>query len=61
MKNKTQFQGNGKWFNECWHIEGLTVNNADNVTINFEDNLMQEVFLNGKLAWNNGDRLRANN
>jgi hypothetical protein len=51
--SKQQLTMNGKTFKECWFREDLIINDNDDLIVNFIDNRMSEIFLNGKKIWSN--------
>ena len=46
-----QLPMNGKTFNECWSITDLNVNDNDDVIVNFINEQMINVFVNGQKVW----------
>tara|TARA_R110000765_G_scaffold250772_1_gene352292 strand:- start:243 stop:407 length:165 start_codon:yes stop_codon:yes gene_type:complete len=54
MKKKMQIPMNGKTFNECWFITDVEIKDNDNVVVNFINEQMTNVFVNGnKISINN--------
>jgi len=51
MKNKMQIPMNGKTFNECWFITDVEIKDNDNVVVNFINDHMINVFVNGNKIW----------
>jgi len=51
MNKKMQLPMNGKTFNECWSITDLNVNDNDDVIVNFINEQMINVFVNGQKVW----------
>ena len=41
----------GKTFNECWSISNVEVSDNDNVVVNFINEQMINVFVNGFKVW----------
>ena len=41
----------GKTFNECWFISNVEVSDNDNVVVNFINEHMINVFVNGSKVW----------
>lgn len=44
---KMQIPMDGKTFNECWSITNVEVSDNDNVVVNFINERMVSVFVNG--------------
>ena len=54
MNKKMQIPMNGKTFNECWSIIDVEIKENDNVVVNFINEQMTNVFVNGnKISINN--------
>ena len=51
MKNKMQIPMNGKTFNECWFITDVEIKDNDSVVVNFINEQMISVFVNGSKIW----------
>ena len=51
MNKKTQIPMDGKTFNECWSIRNVEVKNDDDVVVNFINNQMINIFVNGNKIW----------
>jgi nucleoside-diphosphate-sugar epimerase len=41
----------GETFNECWSLDNVTINNNDEIIVNFINDFMVNVFCNGKKIW----------
>ena len=48
---KKQIPMNGKTFNECWFITDVEIKDNDNVVVNFINDHMINVFVNGDKIW----------
>ena len=51
MNTKMQIPMNGKTFNECWFITDVEIKDNDNVVVNFINEQMINVFVNGNKIW----------
>jgi len=52
MKNtKSTLTMDGETFNECWHITGLEIKDNDNIVVNFINDTIVNVFVNGVKKW----------
>ena len=51
MNKKMQIPMDGKTFNECWSITDVEINDDDNVVVNFINEQMINVFVNGNKIW----------
>ena len=51
MNKKMQIPMEGKTFNECWSITDVEVKDNDNVVVNFINEQMINVFVNGNKVW----------
>lgn len=51
MNTKMQIPMKGKIFNECWSITDVEVKDNDNVVVNFINEQMINIFVNGNKIW----------
>tara|TARA_R110001606_G_C15087304_1_gene618049 strand:- start:112 stop:288 length:177 start_codon:yes stop_codon:yes gene_type:complete len=51
MKKMMTIPMDGKTFNECWFISNVEVSDNDNVVVNFINEHMVNVFVNGSKVW----------
>jgi hypothetical protein len=51
MNKKMQIPMDGKTFNECWYITDVVINDTDDVVVNFINEQMINVFVNGQKIW----------
>ena len=51
MNKKMQIPMNGKTFNECWSIENVEVSDNDKVIVNFINDQIINIFVNGNKIW----------
>ena len=55
MKNETNKKWNipmdGKEFNECWYISNVSIEDNDSVIVNFINEIMINVIVNGSKVW----------
>lgn len=51
MNKKMQIPMDGKTFNECWSITNVEVSDNDNVVVNFINEQMVNIFVNGSKIW----------
>lgn len=60
MKGFKQLEMDGKTFNECWVIDNVSINENDNVLVNFHptNGTMINVFVNNKKVWSIINSLR---
>lgn len=48
---KSQLEMQGKTFKECWTIDGLVVNDRDNVIVNFINNIIVNIYIDESKVW----------
>jgi hypothetical protein len=48
---KMEMPMDGKTFNECWVIDNVDIKDNDNVVVNFINDIMVNVFVNGSKIW----------
>ena len=51
MNKKMKIPMDGKTFNECWSITDVNINDNDDVIVNFINEQMINVFVNGQKVW----------
>ena len=51
INSKQQLTMDGKTFHECWFIEDVKIKDTDNVVVNFINNKMVNIFVNGNKIW----------
>jgi hypothetical protein len=48
---KSQIEMSGQTFKECWNIDGLEIQDKDNVIVNFINDIIVNIFINGVKKW----------
>ena len=51
IAKKMQIPMNGKTFNECWFLSNVEISDNYNVVVNFINQQMINVFVNGSKVW----------
>lgn len=51
MATKNQLVMTGKTFNECWSIDNFEIQDKDNVVVNFINDIIVNIYVNGEKKW----------